>query len=92
MTKHDKQLLAAAIHAWKRQSKGRTQGQLALKCGLRPNNFNEIVRGKRGVSMLPVIRIADALHGYIEFGEVIRILQPAIYTERPDMFAKKEEG
>lgn len=89
MTKQDRQILTAAVNDWKLHNKG-TQGQLASKCGLRPNNFNEIVRGKRGVSMLLVIRIAAQLHGYIEFGEVVRILQPAIYTERPDIFARKE--
>lgn len=90
MTKVDRQLITAAVHAWKRHLKGRTQGQLALKCGLRPNNFNEIVRGKRGVSMLPILRMSAHLEAFIELSELIRILQPAIYAERPDIFAKKE--
>lgn len=89
MNKADKQIMAAAIRAWKRHNKG-TQGQLALKCGLRPNNFNEIVRGKRGVSMLPILRMSAHLNGYIELSELIRIFIPKVYAERPDIFAKKE--
>lgn len=90
MTKADKQLIAAVINDWKRQNKG-TQGQLALKCGLRPNNFNEIVRGKRRTTILPVIRIANNLHSHIKFWQLVQILLPEVFVASADMFARKEK-
>lgn len=89
MTKAGRQLIASAILDWKRHNKG-TQAELALKCGLRPNNFNEIIRGKRTAGIINLIRIAAQLEGYICFRELGRVLHPNLYRLRPDIFAGKE--
>ena len=88
MNNTDRDMLAAGIADWKRHNKG-TQGKLALRCGLRPNNFNEIIRGKRPAGIIILCRIAAQLEGYICFRELGRLLHPKLYALRPDIFAEK---
>ena len=94
MNKLDQQLLDNAIEDWKRHNstpeQEATQGDLALKCGIRPSHFSEIIHDKRYAGIINLCRMAAQLEGHICFRELGRLLHPKLYQLRPDIFEKKE--